>query len=57
MLELDNNQIDDEGAQYFAQVLQNNTVRKVFLSCTTYLSLCFDVDTPCSYSSVQSTRL
>jgi Ran GTPase-activating protein (RanGAP) involved in mRNA processing and transport len=47
-LDLSQNEIGEKGAQHLAQVLQNNTVRKVFLSCTTYLSLCFDVDTPCS---------
>jgi hypothetical protein len=36
MLDLELNNIDDEGAEHLAQALQNNTVRQVLFGSTAY---------------------
>jgi len=44
MLNLSGNDIGDKEAQYVAQVLCTNTVRKIFFFPTKYLLLCFNTD-------------
>jgi hypothetical protein len=40
-----NNKIGDEGTQYLAEALQNNTVRQVLVSSNVYLPFLFNTET------------
>lgn len=44
-LNLENNNIDDRGAQYLANALKTNTVRIFICSSLSYSSLPFKIDT------------
>lgn len=52
-LNIPHNQIKDEGAKYFAEVLQQNTVSRIVLSIISSAISQFYVDTYCTGSQIE----